>query len=235
VKGKIFFLLYLWQPSYNTHPNKIFVFQFFVHKDFSIRFTIVSYSFHSYQNISDVFFPFPILLIIFLFSRDLRYLNAVVGETLSKLTHSCLEIWPFSLINSTIFLSFSLNSLITSSEILYFLKVTTKLPEISSNNGSGNPWSKQDLIILFVPVPHSSINFIKKKHFPIRGFLKIDLCFFFRSSIVNGFGKGPTPHTSTPSALDVNNLITAGILTLLVEMRVKIELLWQDFKKRKRL
>ena len=39
----------------------------------------------------------------------------------------------------------------------------------------------------------------------------------------------------SPSALDVNNLITAGILTLLVEMRVKIELLWQDFKKRKRL
>jgi len=39
----------------------------------------------------------------------------------------------------------------------------------------------------------------------------------------------------SPSALDVNNLITAGILALLVEMRVKIELLWQDFKKRKRL
>jgi len=39
----------------------------------------------------------------------------------------------------------------------------------------------------------------------------------------------------SPSALEVNNLITAGILALLVEMRVKIELLWQDFKKRKKL
>ena len=39
----------------------------------------------------------------------------------------------------------------------------------------------------------------------------------------------------SPPELTLDTLLTTGILVLLIEMRVKLGLLWSDFKKRKEL
>lgn len=39
----------------------------------------------------------------------------------------------------------------------------------------------------------------------------------------------------SPSELLINNLITGGILAIVIETRVKFELVWSEFKKRKEI
>jgi len=54
-------------------------------------------TFYPIKCILFLFFLSPIILMIFFFSNDLKYLNAVVGEVLNNSTHPFPEILPFSL------------------------------------------------------------------------------------------------------------------------------------------